>query len=241
MRRVRRERTVPDCDGSLADENATGASHLRIAIDGTVLSANQFHEVRKFEVIAGRVERDGQMARRFVSALAASEPGPGSCGGRARSMRLGPNDLDRRDLGWCSRNALTGDFHSLLAYRPRILDRFHISMKMQAIRSSICAYNYFSRRPEIMLRSQRLLVRARGRTLARSADTAIEMLRTLATFFGNRCGRTDFLLSARFWYSVSRNRPSAHIPRAQQKGSCRLSAPPEWKDAGRRRRQQSPS
>ncbi len=36
-----------------------GAQHLRVAIDGTVLRASPLKEVCKFEVIAGRVERDG--------------------------------------------------------------------------------------------------------------------------------------------------------------------------------------
>jgi hypothetical protein len=44
------------------------SQHLRVAIDGTVLSVAPWHEVSRFEVIAGRVERDGQMGRRFVCA-----------------------------------------------------------------------------------------------------------------------------------------------------------------------------
>mgnify|MGYP003376861418 CR=1 FL=1 len=46
-----------------------GARHLRVAIDGTVVTANNYEEVSKFEVVAGRVERDGHMGRRFVSAM----------------------------------------------------------------------------------------------------------------------------------------------------------------------------
>lgn len=45
-----------------------GAEHLRVAIDGTVLTATPSQEVSKFEVIAGRVERDGYIGRRFVCA-----------------------------------------------------------------------------------------------------------------------------------------------------------------------------
>lgn len=123
-----------------------------------MVSANQFQEVRKFEVIAGRVERDGQMARRFVSAL--QRPS------LARVLVAGALD----QCGWVPTTLIdvisdgARGMRSLVTsiaprVSPRILDWFHISMKMQAIRSSICAYNYFSRRPEIMLRSQRLLVR----------------------------------------------------------------------------------
>ena len=45
------------------------AEHLHLAIDSTVISATLYEEVSKFEVIAGRIERDDQMARRFVCAL----------------------------------------------------------------------------------------------------------------------------------------------------------------------------
>jgi hypothetical protein len=40
----------------------SGATHLRVAIDGTVLTAAPRQEVSKFEVVAGRVERNGQMS-----------------------------------------------------------------------------------------------------------------------------------------------------------------------------------
>ena len=39
------------------------AQYLRAAIDGTVLGVAPWQEVSRFEVIAGRVERDGQMGR----------------------------------------------------------------------------------------------------------------------------------------------------------------------------------
>ena len=45
------------------------AEHLHLAIDSTVISATLYEEVSKFEVIAGRIERDDQMARRLVCAL----------------------------------------------------------------------------------------------------------------------------------------------------------------------------
>ena len=45
------------------------AQRLRLAIDGTYLTAASGEEVTKFEVVAGRVERDGGMCRRFACAL----------------------------------------------------------------------------------------------------------------------------------------------------------------------------
>ena len=45
------------------------AEHLHLAIDSTVISATLYEEVSKFEVIAGRIEQDDQMARRLVCAL----------------------------------------------------------------------------------------------------------------------------------------------------------------------------
>jgi hypothetical protein len=150
-----------------------------MAIDGTVLSANQFQEVRKFEVIAGRVERDGQMARRFVSAL--QRP--------SLTRVLVAGALDQ--CGWVPSTIIdvisdgARGMRSLVTsiaprVSPRILDWFHVSMKMHAIRSSICAYSYFSERPEIIQRSGRLLVRVRDALWRGRGETAIEMLRTLA-------------------------------------------------------------
>src|SRR4029077_17957346 len=55
-------------DGTPARET-DGAKHLRVAIDGTILNALPHQDASKFEVIAGRVERDGHMGRRFVCAL----------------------------------------------------------------------------------------------------------------------------------------------------------------------------
>jgi hypothetical protein len=40
-----------------------GARHLRLAIDGTVITSVPQEDVRKFEVIAGRVEYDGIATR----------------------------------------------------------------------------------------------------------------------------------------------------------------------------------
>jgi hypothetical protein len=45
------------------------AEHLRVSIDGTVITSANKVEFSKFGVIAGRVERDGQPGRRFVCAM----------------------------------------------------------------------------------------------------------------------------------------------------------------------------
>ncbi len=45
------------------------AQRLRLAIDGTYLTAVPTEDVTKFEVVAGRVEREGGMGRRFACAL----------------------------------------------------------------------------------------------------------------------------------------------------------------------------
>jgi hypothetical protein len=47
-----------------------GASHPRVAIDGTVPTAASTEAVTRFEVVAGRVERDGHVGKRFMCALA---------------------------------------------------------------------------------------------------------------------------------------------------------------------------
>ncbi|WP_028215029.1 ISKra4 family transposase [Paraburkholderia mimosarum] len=155
------------------------AGHLRIAIDGTVLSANQFQEVRKFEVIAGRVERDGLVSRRFVSAL--QRP--------SLTRVLVAGALDQ--CGWVPSTMIdvisdgARGMRSLVTsvaprVSPRILDWFHVSMKLHAIRTSICAYNYFSEKPEIIQRSERLLTKVRDALWRGRGETAIEMLRTMS-------------------------------------------------------------
>jgi hypothetical protein len=126
-------------------------------------------------------------------------------------MWLGSINHDRRDLGWCSRVTSTAPHVS-----PRILDWFHISMKLRAIRSSLYAYNYFSKRPEIMQRSERLLVRVRDALWRGRGGTAIEMLRTLAaslaiaaeelTFFYRLASGTAYRATLRLLTFLEHNR-----------------------------------
>jgi hypothetical protein len=191
------------------------ASHLRIAIDGTVLSANQFQEVRKFEVIAGRVERDGQMARRFVSALQRPSLTRVLVAGALDQCGWVPSTLiDVISDGARGMRSLVTSIAPRVS--PRILDWFHISMKMHAIRSSVCAYNYFSRRPEIMQRSERILVRVRDALWRGRGETAIEMLCTLAaslaiasqelTFFYQLASSTAYRAAVRLLTFLEHNR-----------------------------------
>lgn len=45
------------------------AKSLSMAIDSTVVTAYPFEEISKFEVLAGRIEREGKMTRRFACAI----------------------------------------------------------------------------------------------------------------------------------------------------------------------------
>ncbi len=111
--------------------------------------------------------------------FAASELDPGSCGWRARSSGWVPSIIfDVISDGARGMRSLVTSIAPRVS--PRILDWFHVSMKLRAVPSSICAYNYFSKRPEIMQRSERLLGRVRDALWRGRGETAIEMLRTLA-------------------------------------------------------------
>ena len=112
------------------------AEHLHLAIDSTVISATPYEEVSKFEVIAGRIERDGQMARRFVCALPR----------RVLASTLVAAALEQSGWGTSTQVDVVNDgakgMRSLVtAIAPRvaapILDWFHIGMKLQAIRTPL--------------------------------------------------------------------------------------------------------
>lgn len=137
-----------------------GASHLRVvAIDGTVLTAVPLKAVRKFEVISGRVERDGKVARRFVSALQRPSltrvlvaAALDQCGWVPSTM------VDVVTDGARGMRSLVTSVVSRVT--PRLLDWFHISMKLRAVQSPICARTYIER-PDIMRRIERLLRKVR--------------------------------------------------------------------------------
>ena len=57
-----------------------GVTHLRLAIDGTLITAGPLEDTRRFEVIADRAECEGIAARRFA------------CRRRTRAVWLGSVD-----------------------------------------------------------------------------------------------------------------------------------------------------
>jgi hypothetical protein len=156
-----------------------GARHLRLAIDGTVITAVPQEDVCKFEVIAGCVECDGIAARRFACALqrpsltrvlvaAALE----QCGWVRSTM------VDVVTDGARGMRSLVTSVAPCVA--PRILDWFHIGMKLHAVRSARCAYTFpLPQRPMVMQRCERLLMRLRHKLWRGRGDVAIEILRTL--------------------------------------------------------------
>lgn len=117
-----------------------GAKHLRVAIDGTVLTAAPWQDVSKFEVIAGRVKRNGYMGRRFVCARPR----------RALARVLIAAALDQS--GWTPSTQVdvvtdgARGMRSLVTsvaprVAPKILDWFHLGMKLHAVKTPILARN----------------------------------------------------------------------------------------------------
>jgi hypothetical protein len=214
----------------------SGANHLRVAIDGTVLTALPLEEVRKFEVIAGRVERDGKVARRFVSALQ-----------RPSLIRiLVAGALDQSGCVSSTMVDVVTDgarrMRSLITsvvprVTPRLLDWFHISMKLHAVKSAVCAYNYF-RRPVIKQRMEGLLRKVCDALWRGRGPTAIEMLRTLTAslevaapslpFFYRCCASTAYHAAIRLRSFLENNqRDLLDYQQARTEGSRVSSASAE--------------
>jgi hypothetical protein len=138
------------------------ARHLRVAIDGTVLTATPFEDVSKFEVIAGRVERDGYMGRRFACAL--QRP--------TLTRVLVAAALDQ--CGWehstlvdVVTDGARGMRKLVTSVAPRVaskvLDWFHLSMKLRAVKVPLCAVGYGpDGRPRLMACCERLWVKVRN-------------------------------------------------------------------------------
>lgn len=157
------------------------ADHLHLAIDGTVVTATPYEEVSKFEIIAGRIERDGQMARRFVSALPS----------RRLASTLVAAALEQS--GWVPQTQVDvvndgakGMRSLVAAVAPRmaspVLDWFHIGMKLQAIRttlSSLCIDYSRNPRPLFMDTCLRLWKKLRNALWHGRGDKAIELARML--------------------------------------------------------------
>jgi hypothetical protein len=131
------------------------AAQLRVAIDGTYLTAAPGEEVTKFEVVAGRVERDGGMGQRFACALPR----------RSMTRTLVAAALERS--GWAPQTEVevmsdgAKGMRSLVAsVAPTLskptLDWFHLAMKIHGIRTSLGASTMTpNRRPAFMARSAR--------------------------------------------------------------------------------------
>jgi hypothetical protein len=165
-----------------------GAKHLRVAIDGTVLTAVPLEEASKFEVIAGRVEYDGQMGRRFVSAL--QRP--------TLTRMLVAAALDQ--CGWVPSTMVdlvtdgARGMRSLITsvapcVAPKLLDWFHLGMKLHAVKSALCARTSpLFDRPVFMVRCERLLRRARDALWRGRGEAAIEMVRTLVASLKQEIG-----------------------------------------------------
>jgi hypothetical protein len=164
---------------SAGTEPLDGATHLRLAIDGTVITAVPMEDVRRFEVIAGRVECEGIAARRFACAL--------QCPSLTRVLVAAALD----QCGWVRSTMVdvvkdgARGMRSLVTsvapcVAPRILDWFHIGMKLHAVRTALCAYTFpVLQRPVVMQQCERLLNRVRDKLWRGQGDAAIELLRAL--------------------------------------------------------------
>ena len=157
------------------------AERLRVAIDGTYLTAVPTEEVTKFEVVAGRVERDGTMGRRFACALPR----------RSMTQMLVAAALEQS--GWAPQTEVevmsdrAKGMRSLVeAVAPRLakptLDWFHLSMKIQALRSALGAYTMApTPRPPFMAQSKRSANRIRSLLWRGRTDAAMQLTSTLIT------------------------------------------------------------
>jgi hypothetical protein len=156
-----------------------GAKHLRLSIDGTVLTAAPWQDVSRFEVIAGRVERNGHMGRRFVCALP------------RRTLARVLIAVALEQSGWTPSTQVDVVTDGAIGMRslvtsvaprvaPKILDWSHLGMKLHAVKTSIFARTYYRiDRPLFMTRCERLWKKIRNALWRGKADAAIEMTRTL--------------------------------------------------------------
>ena len=157
------------------------AQQLRVAIDGTYLTAAPEEEVTKFEVVAGRVERDGGMGRRFACALS------------RRSMTRTLVAAALEQSGWAPQTEVevmsdgAKGMRSLVAsVAPTLskptLDWFHLAMKIHAVRTALgaCAITP-NRRPAFMTRSARTGSKIRDLLWRGRTEEALDLTRTLIT------------------------------------------------------------
>ena len=156
-----------------------GAKHLRLSIDGTYVTAVPGEDTSKIEVVAGRVERENEMGARFVCALPRR---------RLTSMLVA---AALEQSGWTETTVVdvvtdgAKGMRSLVTVvaprvAPRMLDWFHLSMKLQAVKTPIFAKTYYPiERPRFMEQCERLWRKARNALWRGKGDKAIELVRTL--------------------------------------------------------------
>jgi hypothetical protein len=155
------------------------AQHLDMALDGTYLTAVPGEEVTKFEVVAGRVERDGDMGRRFACALPR----------RSMTRALVAAALDQS--GWAPETEVevmtdgAKGMRSLVAsVAPTLskptLDWFHLAMKIHAVRTALGARVMATTRPPaFMVQSARTAGKVRDHLWHGRTGEAIELTEAL--------------------------------------------------------------
>ena len=155
------------------------APHLRVAIDGTYLTAAPGQEVTKFEVVAGRVESVNGMGRRFACALPRRVMTRTLVAAALEQSGWAPQtEVEVMSDGAKGMRALVASVAPTLS-KPT-LDWFHLAMKIQALRTSLgaCAMTQ-SRRPAFMARSARIGNKVRDLLWRGRTDEALELTRTL--------------------------------------------------------------
>lgn len=142
------------------------AKPLSMAIDSTVVTAYPFEEISKFEALAGRIEREGRMTRRFACAIP------------RRTLARVLVSAALKQCGWSPSTFV--DVVNDGASGMRSLVWFHLAMKLHAIRSSLFSRNYFLPRPEIFSRCEKIWRKIREALWRGGAAIGIELTRTLA-------------------------------------------------------------
>jgi hypothetical protein len=161
------------------NQKRNSAEHLRVSIDGTAVSAVPREGMTKFEIVAGRIERDGKMGRRFACAL----PRRSLTGMlvRAALEQSGWNSntlIDVANDGARGMRSLVTSVTPCIA-KP-VLDWFHIGMKLRAVQTPLCASAIaVTRRPELMKRCESIWREVREALWRGHAEKAIETTRSL--------------------------------------------------------------
>jgi len=132
-----------------------------------------------FEVIAGRVERDGRPGRRFVCAMQRRSLARVLVAAvLAQSGMTRTTKVDVVNDGARGMRSLVEDVAPRLA--PRIIDWFHIGLKLQAVRTPIAARKgIWTPLPRVIVRAERLAQKVRDALWRGQGEEAIAMLDTL--------------------------------------------------------------